>query len=72
MSEQKDFTLDKVIVYTTGALGLDLVVGYLLTGRPLHESFGIELSYGVQQAEYLLFGGGVIYNLLKNYHLKKK
>ncbi len=66
MSKPKYPTLDKTIIYTTGVLFLDVLVGSAFTGKSLHESFGIELPYLLQQAEYLSLGLGVCYTLFRN------
>jgi hypothetical protein len=60
--------LDTGIFYATTGLFLDIVVGQALTGKPLHEHFGVELPTYLQRAEELSLALGWIYSLrTKNY-----
>ena len=43
--------LYKGIIYTTGVLFLDVIGGQALTGKPLHESLGVEFPDYIQKAE---------------------
>jgi len=62
---QKHSKLDTGILYTTGLLFLDVVVGQAINGRPLHESMGVELLNYMQAIEYFAVSTGLAYSLCK-------
>ena len=64
--------LDKGIIFATGALFLDVIVGQAFTGRPLHESIGIGLSDYLQKGEDLTLALGGTYTLFKPYHMRQR
>ena len=64
--------LDKGIIYATGALFLDVIVGQAFTGRPLHESIGIELPDYLQKVEDLTLAVGWTYTLFKPYNMRQR
>lgn len=71
MSE-KYSRLDKGILYATGALFLDVMVGQAFTGRPLHESLGIEFSDLAQRVGQATLAAGMCYSLFKPYYMSQR
>ena len=63
--------LEDSIFYATGLLIADAVVGYVATGRPLHESLGIDLSSTGQLAEDAAMVLGWGYCLVKSAYVPK-
>ena len=64
--------LEKGIIYATGALFLDVIVGQAFTGRPLHESIGIELPHYLQKTEHLTLVAGWAYAIFKPYNMRQR
>lgn len=57
--------LDKTIIYTTGALFIDVVVGQAFVGRPLHELSGFKFPDYLQTAENTFLAIGATYVLYR-------
>ncbi len=66
-AKEKHSKLEKGIVYASGALFLDVIVGQAFTGKPLHESLGIEFPSYLQKAEDISLALGMAYIIFKSY-----
>jgi hypothetical protein len=65
--KEKHSKLEKCIVYSTGALFLDVIVGQAFIGKPLHQSLGIKFPDYIQTTEDVLLGLGIAYSIIKPY-----
>lgn len=61
-------SLEKAAIITTGLLFIDLILGTALTGKPLHESFGLNFPDYINSLEALSTASGMFYIISKDYH----
>lgn len=66
--EDEHSRLDKGIIYTTGILLLDVMGGEVFTGRPLHESLGVELPSYLKMIENFALASGMTYSIVRSYN----